>query len=276
MILAPLRGVTIKTFRKVFASVIRDSGFTEAITPFIPAIKGVDPLKDRELGDDAIPQFIGKDPQALKYSLERIKFAGCTRADLNAGCPYPMIRNKGRGAGLLKTPELLRAMLEVGCEVMGEGNFSLKTRLGVESNEELIKLMPVINQYPLKYLTVHARNAKAMYEGAVDIEKARCIAGVSKVPVVLNGDLKVGDLAPSPFVDIMVGREFIRDLADREDIAGYLREYIAISRLELYGERPVLGRMKELFAYWKDNPRWSKKWKILKICRSVDEILAVI
>ena len=49
MILAPLRGVTIRCFREVFADVIRDAGFTEAITPFVPANRGYDPLKDREL-----------------------------------------------------------------------------------------------------------------------------------------------------------------------------------------------------------------------------------
>ena len=50
MILAPLRGVTIRCFREVFADVIREAGFTEAITPFIAANPGYDPLKDREIG----------------------------------------------------------------------------------------------------------------------------------------------------------------------------------------------------------------------------------
>ena len=51
MILAPLRGVTIRCFREVFAEQIRAAGFTEAITPFVPAMRGYDPLKDRELRD---------------------------------------------------------------------------------------------------------------------------------------------------------------------------------------------------------------------------------
>ena len=49
MILAPLRGVTVRCFREVFAEVIRETGFTEAITPFIPANSGYDPMRDREL-----------------------------------------------------------------------------------------------------------------------------------------------------------------------------------------------------------------------------------
>ena len=137
MILAPLRGVTIRCFREVFADIIRETGFTEAVTPFIPAMAGSDPLKDRELRDPGsgirdrgsgvrvTPQFIGKDPVALRECLEKVKAAGFETADLNAGCPYPMVRNKGRGSGLLRTPDVLRRMLEVGCEVMGAGKFSL-------------------------------------------------------------------------------------------------------------------------------------------------------
>ena len=100
-ILAPLRGVTVGCFRKVFADVIRDAGFTEAVTPFIPANAGVDPRRSSELRINlrTTPQFIGKDPDALRACLERVKEMGFETADLNCGCPYPMVRNKGRGCG---------------------------------------------------------------------------------------------------------------------------------------------------------------------------------
>ena len=128
MILAPLRGVTIRCFREVFTEQIREVGFTEAITPFLSANPGFDPLKDRELrgAPDQIkvtPQFIGKDPESLRACLLRIKEAGYDTADLNCGCPYPMVRNKGRGSGLLRTPAILEKMIAVGCETMGEGKF---------------------------------------------------------------------------------------------------------------------------------------------------------
>ena len=51
LILAPLRGVTIRCFRETFAAEIVAAGFTEAVTPFITANAGVDPLKDREIGN---------------------------------------------------------------------------------------------------------------------------------------------------------------------------------------------------------------------------------
>ena len=289
MILAPLRGVTIRCFRETFAQEIRAAGFTEAITPFISAISGFDPLKDRELANRTVdqssnrtilltPQFIGKDPEALRDCLLRVKQAGCETADLNCGCPFPMVRNKGRGSGILRTPDVLRRMLAVGCEVMGPGNFSMKARLGVDRTDELLRLMPMINEFPLRFLTVHARTARQMYEGSCEVEKLREVEKVAKVPIVLNGDIPF-PVPRSLFPDLsrlMVGRAFVRYLGTRDDSGELLARYVAASQAELCGNRPVLGRMKELIAYWKDLPQWRRRWNVVKLCRTVDELRACL
>ena len=308
-ILAPLRGVTIWCFREVFAEQIREAGFTEAIAPFLSANPGFDPLKDRELtrfhsptptqtsnslcGSPALcdtikvtPQFIGKDPASLRACLLRIKEAGYDTADLNCGCPYPMVRNKGRGSGLLRTPAILEKMIAVGCETMGEGKFSVKARLGFDGNDELLALMPMLNSFPLRFLTVHARNARQMYGGECDWEAFRKVAAVAKMPIVANGDLPLQPhIAPCeqtsesevPHRDtktqsVMIGRAFIRQLGMRDDIDDLLSKYIDASTAELCGPSPVLGRMKELIAYWKDLPRWKRLWPVIKIARTLDEL----
>ena len=309
MILAPLRGVTIRCFREVFADQIREAGFTEAITPFISANPGFDPLKDRELANvshrgtetqrvisvpsvtlcDTIkvtPQFIGKDPESLRECLLRIKEAGYDTADLNCGCPYPMVRNKGRGSGLLRAPAVLEKMIAVGCETMGEGKFSVKARLGFDKNDELLALMPMLNSYPLRFLTVHARNARQMYGGECDWESFKKVAAVAKMPIVSNGDLPLQPcMAPceqarelkvshrdTKTQRVMIGRSFIRQLGMRDDIGELLSKYIDASTTELCGPSPVLGRMKELIAYWKDLPRWKRLWPVIKIARTLDEL----
>ena len=296
MILAPLRGVTIRCFRETFADEIRGAGFTEAITPFIGSMQGIDPMKNYELritnyecsggpvhSQFAIrnsqflkvtPQFIGKDPEALRTCLEKVKAAGYDTADLNCGCPFPMVRNKGRGSGILRTPDVLRRMLEVGCEVMGAGKFSIKARLGVDRNDELLNLMPMINEFPLRFLTVHARTARQMYEGRCDVEQLREVESLAKVPIVPNGDIPFPipcSLFPIPS-RLMIGRSFVRYLGTRDDSDELLNRYIAASQAELYGDRPVLGRMKEVISYWKDLPRWKRRWDIIKLCRTVDEL----
>ena len=295
MILAPLRGVTIRCFRETFADEIRAAGFTEAITPFIASMQGIDPMKNYELritnyecsqksehSQFAIrnsqflkvtPQFIGKDPVALRDCLLRVKAAGYDTADLNCGCPYPMVRNKGRGSGILRTPDVLRRMLEVGCEVMGPSKFSIKARLGVDRNDELLKLMPMINEFPLRFLTVHARTARQMYAGICDWKAVEAIENSAQVPVVRNGDIAcIGTTNQQASRPVMVGRSFIRCLGERNDSGELLGRYIAASQAELYGDRPVLGRMKELIAYWKDLPNWKRRWSVIKLCCSVDEL----
>lgn len=280
MILAPLRGVTVRCFRRTFAAALAECGFTEAVAPFLPANAGFDPLRDRELrGGEPLPltpQFIGKDPAALRSCLARLKDAGFATADLNAGCPFPMVRGKGRGSGLLRTPGVLGRMLEAGCETMGNGRFSLKARLGVDGPDELLGLMPLINGFPLRRLVVHTRTARQMYGGECDIAAFGRVAAAARVPVVYNGDVPLPPPAGAFPGGVMVGRGFVRALGLRGDIGELLGRYIAASEEELFGERPVLGRIKELVAYWKDLPRWRRRWQVVKIARSLDELRAAL
>ena len=291
ILLAPLRGVTIRAFRETFAFPIREAGFTAAVAPFIPANPGLR-VTDRLLADllpDAaspasetqvplIPQVITRHPEAMRELLKGFKDHGFTRADLNAGCPFPMIVRRGRGAGLFRTPEVLEQLLVTGCEVMGPGNFSVKTRLGQANPDELLALMAIYNRYPLAALTVHARTAKQMYAGACDLAAARQIAAESVNPVICNGDLDLAALNDGQgFSGVMVGRSFIRQLGAREDANDLLRDYIARSQKELCGDRPVLGRMKELMTYWAEgSARWRRLWPVVKVCRSVEELLSLV
>lgn len=288
LLLAPLRGVTVRCFRETFAAELESAGFTEVVTPFISAMPGLDPMKDRELRGGAVvpgsrlkvtPQFIGKEPAALRSCLEAVKEAGFDTADLNCGCPFPMVRNKGRGSGLLRTPDVLRRMLEAGCGAMGPGKFSMKARLGVERTDELLALMPLINEFPLRFLAVHGRVARQMYEGECDMDAVRRVVSAAKVPVVLNGDLPLpseGEAPPEGVASMMVGRAFIRALGLRGDSRELLRRYAEASRSELSGDRPLLGRMKELVSYWKELPQWRRRWPLVKVCASAAEFFALI
>lgn len=282
LLLAPLRGVTIRAFRTVFADAIAEAGFTGAVAPFIPANAGFKYTKklftDLLSSEGAermplIPQVIGKDPAALREWCKAVKDLGFTKADLNAGCPFPMIRKKGRGSGLIRSPDTLERMLEAGCDEMGAGNFSLKTRLGVDRPDELDSLMPAINRYPLAFLTIHARTAKQMYEGTVDKTAFERVKALSKIPVIYNGDAGVEDAYED---GLMVGRRFIRSLGLRPDARELLSRYIEASKEELSGEAPVLGRIKELLSYWCMEKQWSRRWAIIKICRSIAELESAV
>jgi hypothetical protein len=160
-------------------------------------------------------------------------------------------------------------MLEAGCDEMGPGCFSLKTRLGVNDPDEIFALLPRINRYPLACLTLHARTARQMYEGVCDVGRCDQVARACACPFMPNGDLPLSACG-------MIGRAFIRDLGMHDNAPVRLRAYMDVSRRELCGERPVLGRVKELVAYWVDLPRWRRLWPLLKIARSIDEFCSVL
>ena len=286
--LAPLRGVTVRAFRETFAEPIRKAGFVGAFAPFIPANPGIR-VNDRmlaDLGDGnrtgfmLVPQVITKHPDAMRVLLKAFQERGFARADLNAGCPFPMIVRRGRGSGLFKTPDVLEHLLEVGCETMGPGRFSLKIRLGLSRPVELLALMPMINRYPLAALTVHARTAKQMYEGTVDQVRFREVCAVSTNPVIYNGDFSERDDGRDfrnleNLSGVMIGRSFLRALGECSTAKALLAEYIDRSCAELAGDRPVLGRLKELLSYWCELPGWRQLWPVIKICRTVEELRLV-
>lgn len=273
LILAPLRGVTVRLFRDVWFR--HFTGLDSAVSPFIPLVAGerikpglladVDPALPQGLR--VVPQVIGRDPQALRVMLAALRDKGYTQADLNAGCPWPMVVRKGRGAGLMTREDDLRRMLEAGCEAL-PGGFSLKVRLGVDTPDLLLRRMPLINALPLRELTIHPRTAKQMYEGAADIGRFAEACAACVHPVVYNGDIRTpADLARlrARFPGVtrwMVGRGVAADPflparlrlgdgtpRDLDRLRMFLDELREVYGAALCGERPVLGRLKELWYY---------------------------
>jgi tRNA-dihydrouridine synthase len=66
---------------------------------------------------------------------------------------------------------------------------SIKTRLGRQSPEEIFRLMPVFNRYPLSELIIHPRTGGQMYAGHPDLETFSACLAESAHPVAYNGDI---------------------------------------------------------------------------------------
>ena len=101
----------------------------------------------------------------------------------------------------------------------------------------------------------------------------RRVLEVATVPVMYNGDATV-DKVPED-VPLMIGRGFVRSLANRPDARELFSRYMEMSREELDGDAHVLGRMKELLSYWCQEESWRRLWPSVKICRSTDELAMV-
>jgi len=299
--LAPLRGVTVHTFRNLHALWFQAPD--RAVAPFIPTFSGakVKPILLRDVDPNLgqrvplIPQVIGKDVEQLRTLLRAFKAMGYASADLNAGCPYPFVTKKGRGAGLMRDGDAFARMLDAGCAEM-PGGFSVKVRLGMDSPDLLLKRMDRINSFPLREVTIHARTARQMYNGTVLLEAFAEASSACLHPVVYNGDLRTrGDyvLLKHRFPGItrwMVGRGVAMDpfLIERircEDskkrevarLKGFLDGYVVASSEELYGPASVLGRMKELWSYLHLSLcQGERVWRSVRICRTMEEYYRVV
>ncbi len=289
--LAPLRGITGRAFRACFTR--HFGGLGRAVAPFLTTVAGtrikathlaeIDPARNRDL--PLVPQVIGKSPSELRTLLLAIRGLGYTRCDLNAGCPWPMIVKKGRGAGLLRDADVLHRMLEAGCGVM-PGGFSIKVRLGIDSPHLLLERMEVINAHPLCEVTIHARTAHQRYAGAVDLAAFARALEACHHPVLYNGDIRTAEdharlAAAFPSVaGWMLGRGAVADPflparirgdcapPDLDRLWAFLEAYAAASEAELCGPAPLLGRLKELWSYlWVRFRGGDRLWKAIRTCK---------
>lgn len=295
LILAPLRGVTVKEFRNCLAKHFK--GCDGAVAPFVPTVAG-DRVKPALLQDikgtqllPVVPQIIGKDPQQLRVMLEAIKGLGYQQCDLNAGCPFPFIIKKGRGSGLLASAQQLEAMIATGCEQL---QFSVKVRLGVRDSHLLQERMAILNAYPLQGVCIHPRTASQMYTGSVDLETfATCLA-LCRHPVTYNGDIRTpqdlqGLQARFPQIETwMLGRgyaidpflgESIVEGCDTRDpvrLKAFLDDLLLSYSQALQGGG-LIGRFKELWSYLHQGLVDGERiWNSLKLCRTMDEYQRVV
>lgn len=272
--LAPMRGLTGGLYRRAFARHFR--GLDRCMAPFVETVAG-GKTKSSDMREMAaavieplpvVPQVLGKSPEALRDTLLWLLDLGFSQCNLNAGCPWPRITRKGRGAALLNDAGVLLRLLDIGCDLLPE-NFSLKLRLGVATGGTLRDLMPVLNQYPLAELVIHPRTAAAGYGGGVDLDNFADCLSLSHHRVVFNGDIRTAGewrslhrrfpgvghwmlgrgLLANPFLAESIRQQETGDHDRYERLAGFVVDYAATCLGELPAEKSALGRLKGMWSW---------------------------
>ena len=194
LILAPMRGITTRHYRKAF---VRHFGGLDAeMAPFIPTVNAEkinpkllrDVLPENNSGLPLIPQLIGNNAADFVNMAKALHDLGYKEVNWNLGCPHKPVRKKQRGSGLLPHPERIDALLETIC-AESPCKISVKVRLGVSDPSELMRLIPVLNRYPLSEVIVHPRTAEQMYDGKADLGAFALAFQEITRPVCYNGDI---------------------------------------------------------------------------------------
>lgn len=216
---APLQGFTESAYRLAHSKFA--PGIDTYYTPFLRLEKGEVRAKDlRDLQTEhsyhLVPQIIVRDVEEFNLLTKTVTDLGFKEIDINMGCPYPMQTKSGRGSGILPHPEKVREILDAINKLsMAESEhpkFSIKMRLGLNSPEECLQLLPLLNDAPLAHITLHPRVGIQQYKGALDFETFDKFYSECKHPLIFNGDIT--DIKQMNYIEsrypklagIMIGR----------------------------------------------------------------------
>jgi tRNA-dihydrouridine synthase len=65
----------------------------------------------------------------------------------------------------------------------------MKMRLGYENSEEILDVLPILDNYPIKNIAIHARIGKQLYKGGVHLEAFQHCIDNTKHKLYYNGDI---------------------------------------------------------------------------------------
>lgn len=192
---APLQGFTDYDFRKALAETF--GGVDKFFVPYLSYGKGREIKKSqiREVlpannaGLPVVPQVLFADWGELNDLVTILADHGYSEINLNMGCPYPMVTNKGRGSALLPNPEGLDEMLDQLFAKYLNIRFSVKMRAGMTDNRDFVRVFEILNKYSLEELIFHPRTADQMYDGKADKQLFAEALTLSKHRLVYNGDI---------------------------------------------------------------------------------------
>lgn len=219
---SPLQGFTDFRFRNAFHKYF--GGIDTFYSPYIKlngklVIKGSyerDILPENNSTLEVIPQIITNDAEEFLFVAKYVQQFGYKELNWNLGCPYPMVAKCGMGSGLISNTSQIEHILK---RVHNETNIivSMKMRMGYENPTEILDVFPILEQYPIKNIAIHARIGKQLYKGGVDLDSFQKCLDTSKKKIYYNGDItsvnKFKELQERfPSVDHwMIGRGLIAD-----------------------------------------------------------------
>ncbi|MBO7489132.1 MAG: tRNA-dihydrouridine synthase family protein [Bacteroidales bacterium] len=220
LILAPMQGLTELLFRRAFHRCY-PGAFDYAVSPFLSLTHGNLKVADKKIEDvlpqlnvdsmPVIPQLLGHETDEFIDLSNRLFDLGYTEVNWNMGCPMRRVAGKHRGSGILPHPDEVRAILEQIVPNI-KPQLSVKIRLGYYSENEIDNIIPVLNDFPLKDVTIHPRIGKQVYSGRTNLDKLSEVLPSIRHKVIYNGDInsvfdysKIRTLFPQ-IKDVMIGR----------------------------------------------------------------------
>ncbi|MES2588822.1 MAG: tRNA-dihydrouridine synthase family protein [Bacteroidota bacterium] len=292
---SPLQGFTDFRFRNAFNHYF--GGIDTFYSPYI-RLNGKFEVKasyERDLLPknnntlEVIPQIITNDADEFLFVSKYVQNLGYKELNWNLGCPYPMVTKRCMGSGLISDWERIDEILN---KVHQESDIlvSMKMRMGYENPTEILKVLPILEKYPLKNIAIHARIGKQLYKGGVDLDAFQVCLDNTKQKLYYNGDItsvKQFRMMKERFPSLdhwMIGRGLIADPFLPQMIKNDTTEYPE-NRMEIFsdfhdtlyndyesalsGSSHVLVKMESFWEYFATSfPNPHKTFKKIKKAKS--------
>lgn len=269
---APLEGITGRVYRSIHRTMF--PGLDAYYAPFF-APTGDSPLTGRVLaeldpernpGVPLVPQLLTNRAEDFIAAARSLRELGYQEINLNLGCPSGTVTAKGKGAGFLQNPSVLDLFFQKIFNAEPDLCLSVKTRVGWAQEAEWPELLEIFNRYPLQTLIIHPRVRQDFYREPVRLSLFDYAVDHCTLPLCYNGDLT----SPADHETLsvrfpkvthwMMGRGLIADPSlgrqlqggprlSKEELRTFLDRILEAYQETLSGERPVLGKMKELWFY---------------------------
>ena len=208
LVLAPMAGVTDRTFRGICKSYGAEYTVSEMVCAkslcyeqkakkkeFSPTVELATVIE----GDGPMAiQIFGSEPSFMADAAAMLAngtYKGCKSTekpiaiDINMGCPVRKITSNGEGSALLQNPalagEIVRSVVDsVDIPV------TVKIRAGWDdSSKNAVELSRVLEANGASAICVHARTKEQLYRPGIDIDIITQVKKAVSIPVIGNGDI---------------------------------------------------------------------------------------
>ena len=251
LVLAPMQDVTDLPFWKLITRYGgADLYYTEyfRVTPTSHLDKPIlASITQNPTGSPVIAQMIGNDIPSLIRTAKALQNYPIAAIDLNLGCPAPVVYRKCAGGGLLRDLPCVDAILGALRDSI-TGKFTVKTRLGFESERTIAELIPLFAKHSIDLVAVHGRTVLQMYRGGIRHDLIRLAAESLTCPVLANGNISTPLDAKSVLMEtkargLMIGRGAVRN----PWIFSQIRQHLAGQPITLPTGREVLAYIHDLY-----------------------------
>ncbi len=249
-----------------------------------------DLILENNLDLEVIPQVITNDADEFLFVAKYVRELGYKELNWNLGCPYPMVTKSGMGSGLISNPEKINNILHR-AHTESDILVSMKMRLGYDTCEEILDVLPILDTYPLKNIAIHARIGKQLYKGGVNLDAFQQCINNTKHKLYYNGDITsvakfqemqqrfptidhwmIGrGLISDPFLPTMIKNNTMEYPADKMELFSTFHDILyAIYSESLSGSTHILLKMYHLWEYF--SVTFSNPHKVLKKIKKAQSI----